>query len=414
MTAVERISNITTHCTILEELYLSGPRNAAFNELERVSLDLYGTVLAFASRTHAYYGKSTVRRVVGSILGGPSKWADDFQSTTDSLRIELDRRVQVLHAQEQRQLARSQDDKFAQLFVLLERSKEPVAAIQGQLVTITDDLKEEKRNNVLRWVSSIRYRLHQREAARRRIAGSGAWFLNSQNYRDWLSDQSSSWFWLHGLSGCGKTVLASIIIDDLITLFGSSDSPAIYFYCSRTTAEPERESPIEALRSLIRQLAETTDPPRISKTLLEKSKHADLTENSRDRSSLFMEDCVEILVEYSQAFSSVFIVIDALDECDPNEWLDLLTSLEELKTRSVCRMKILVTSREDVDIKEHFTSANVPSSRMTAHENTSDIVQFVKKTLDQVIESKKLLYGRVDDELRQLIETSISTQAEGM
>jgi DNA replication protein DnaC len=45
--------------------------------------------------------------------------------------------------------------------------------------------------------------------------GSGQWFLEGKAYSAWKKEDNS-FLWLYGIPGCGKTILSSIIIEDLL------------------------------------------------------------------------------------------------------------------------------------------------------------------------------------------------------
>lgn len=62
------------------------------------------------------------------------------------------------------------------------------------------------------------------ESDRHRIpspaSNSCDWFLQEPHYQSWKGEQKSSFLWLSGRSGCGKSVLASFLIEEL----GGEDS----------------------------------------------------------------------------------------------------------------------------------------------------------------------------------------------
>lgn len=57
---------------------------------------------------------------------------------------------------------------------------------------------QSKESLVLQWD-------HQ-QAKQKRVGKTGQWFLGSDQFQSWLLEPNS-FLWLHGIAGCGKTVL---------------------------------------------------------------------------------------------------------------------------------------------------------------------------------------------------------------
>lgn len=65
---------------------------------------------------------------------------------------------------------------------------------------------QEEREKILEWLS-ITYSVSNYEAARRKhVARTGNWFLKSIAFKSWKTDPDS-FLWIHGIAGCGKTIL---------------------------------------------------------------------------------------------------------------------------------------------------------------------------------------------------------------
>lgn len=77
------------------------------------------------------------------------------------------------------------------------------------------------------------------------------------------------------------------------------------------------------------------------------------------------------------------IVIDALDECDPNTRDELLQVLQTVLSESTSLVKIFVSSRDDGDIKcqlEEYPNLTISSSN-----NFSDIRAFVTFETEKLV-----------------------------
>ncbi|CAG7985724.1 unnamed protein product [Penicillium nalgiovense] len=91
---------------------------------------------------------------------------------------------------------------------------------------------EEARQEVLDWLSRQNYATQQSDFLGRREQGTGQWFLDSSEFKDWISGSKQTLF-CPGIPGAGKTILASIVIDELYDRFGSGGEVAIaYLYCN--------------------------------------------------------------------------------------------------------------------------------------------------------------------------------------
>ena len=106
------------------------------------------------------------------------------------------------------------------------------------------------------------------------------------------------------------------------------------------------------------------------------------------------------------------IIIDALDECDPLRIPELLNTLDRIIQESASLVKIFVSSRDDNDIICRLTlSLNVS---IRADDNGEDIKHFVDSEVDKSIRHKRLLSGKVSEELRSRIEITLKRGAQGM
>ena len=127
-------------------------------------------------------------------------------------------------------------------------------------------------------------------------------------------------------------------------------SPIAFFYCSRSTAEPERGKPIEIMNAILRQLASSKVnvpiKPPVAREYMTRKKKAD--QDCSELRKLSLEDCTQLILELTKS-SPATIIIDALDECD-DVASDILEALDVIVQNSAELVKILVSSRDDVDI----------------------------------------------------------------
>lgn len=127
--------------------------------------------------------------------------------------------------------------------------------------------------------------------------------------------------------------------------------------------------------------------------------------------SLVFQESLDLIISLTDTYTQTFIVIDALDECDPQNRRKFLDSLQTIiKTSRL--VKIFVSSRDDNDIVCRLDG--VPNLWIEARDNAGDIRRFVQKEISRCIKSKDLLNGKVTEELERKIIMSLTNRAQGM
>lgn len=86
--------------------------------------------------------------------------------------------------------------------------------------------------------------------------------------------------------------------------------------------------------------------------------------------SLAFKESLDLIISLADTYTQISIVIDALDECDPQERRKFLDSLQTIiKTSRL--VKIFVSSRDDDDIIRRLDG--VPNLWIEARDNEDDI-----------------------------------------
>ncbi|KAF1828738.1 hypothetical protein BDW02DRAFT_206603 [Decorospora gaudefroyi] len=112
--------------------------------------------------------------------------------------------------------------------------------------------------DILRWLTSYDHASKHHDIFSKRQEGTGTWFLESEEYRDWLSKSGSQKILCTGVPRAGKTTLTSIVIDDLQRRCHADRSVAVaYIYCDYKTRDEQTAELM--LSSLLRQLVERQD-----------------------------------------------------------------------------------------------------------------------------------------------------------
>jgi hypothetical protein len=109
----------------------------------------------------------------------------------------------------------------------------------------------------------------------------------------------------------GKTILTSIVVDDLYNRFHNDATVGIaYVYCN--FRQQDKQKVDHLLASLLKQLAESQPSlPASVRDLYDRHK-AKRTQPSLDEISRVLQSVAAI-------YSRVFLIIDALDECQASD-----------------------------------------------------------------------------------------------
>lgn len=126
-----------------------------------------------------------------------------------------------------------------------------------------------------------------------------------------------------------------------------------------------------------------------------------------------LEESVELINNLRDHYPTTTIVIDALDECDPERRGDFLEALESILKNSTNLVKIFISSRDDKDIVDHLR--NYPNLSISSDKNTQDIQIFTLAEVDRLVKVGRLLRDSLDKEgLKKLITEKIMDGAGGM
>ena len=178
---------------------------------------------------------------------------------------------------------------------------------RDSLVKLVQHQDDQERQAILDWLSPVNYATQQNDFIGRRQEGTGRWLLNSDEFQAWLNQTKQTLF-CPGIPGAGKTMIASIVVDYLWTEFQNDANIGIaYLYCNYQQRQEQKAE--DLLLSLLKQLAQE-----------QFSVHADVKNlykcHRTKRTRPSFDGIVKVLHSTIQLYSRVFIIIDALDECN--------------------------------------------------------------------------------------------------
>lgn len=217
-----------------------------------------------------------------------------------------------------------------------------------------DDLhmsdKQRRKSQIADWFASSSFAEQQSDLLARRHAGTATWFLQSPQYTDWWQGSNATLF-CPGIPGSGKTIIVATVVDDLRRRFNQQTGVLIaYLYCNFRRSSQQTLGYM--LATLVRQLfQERTDTPKLVEELHRKH------EGQKTRPSI--DELRTLLCDLVQGYTTVFFVVDALDECTTTDRSrdKLLNELFNLQMQLRGNVNLLCTSRPIPDVTNRFQSA---------------------------------------------------------
>ncbi|KAJ7578114.1 hypothetical protein C8J56DRAFT_869025, partial [Mycena floridula] len=244
------------------------------------------------------------------------------------------------------------------------------------------------------WISTLDFEQIQRDTLSKQVSGTCSWFIEEARFQSWVNGEIK-FLWCPGNPGVGKTILASSIIDHLQRSVMRMNIGVVYLYCDY--AQRTNQTTTELLGSILKQLVH--NQRAISKQLIS------LHEASRNtRPSL--SDLQRALEAQVAVYSSVYIVVDALDECSDIDatretFMDALQSLP-------ATVHLLVTSRDIFSIAQQFLG----KPRIEVRARDEDLRTYIKGRLVSESRIARLLKG--DAEFQEEIISQVISKAAGM
>ena len=254
----------------------------------------------------------------------------------------------------------------------------------------------QERLTILDWLSPVDFAAEQQDFLSWREPGTGQWLLDSAEHQTWLNTKGGTLF-CPGIPGAGKTVLAALTIDDLFTRFDQVPDVGLAFvYCNfRRHAE---QKAYDLLASLLKQLSSPKSPlPEAVKALYERHRER--------RTRPTFEEVSNALESITASYSRVFIVIDALDECQASDNCRTRFLAEVFKLREKSGANVFATSRFIPEIIGQFKGSPLLEIRASPE----DVERYVKS---HVLQLRPFVQRSI--KLQEEITTAISEAVDGM
>ncbi|KAF2175608.1 ankyrin [Zopfia rhizophila CBS 207.26] len=200
-------------------------------------------------------------------------------------------------------------------------------------------------SKVAHWLTPVNFFAQQSDIIARRENSTGSWFLNSEEYKKWVGGREQTLF-CPGRPGAGKTMMSSIVVDDLWKTFGNNDRIGITcLFCSYKRQNEQRLA--DLLAALLKQLVQERPVLPGAVEILHRTHTGTNTRPSSD-------ELLEALRSVVESYSRVFIILDALDECINTDKTRECLSHEIFKLQKQTGISLFATSRIIPAIMKEF------------------------------------------------------------
>lgn len=214
-----------------------------------------------------------------------------------------------------------------------------------------------------------------------REPGTCEWIPRHAQFEAWLTAEASAILWLSGDPGCGKSVAASFLVDFLE--YSQPSSLTTYFFFKDDSVR--QASAVSALCAVLHQIF--TNPGRES--LVEHGMQTYRANGSGTFTQMVcLWDTLSSVLSDRQC-GTVFLILDAMDECKPEERQPLIEFLTELCRRnssasSNVQLKVSITSRPYAAVQRAFKSFQTID--ICAEDSIDSIDEDVKAVIDTRID----------------------------
>ncbi|RYC65501.1 hypothetical protein CHU98_g688 [Xylaria longipes] len=398
--SLENLASIVAQCHIIESVYIGGRESKTpglTNQLTESIVNLYAAILQYLADIIQYFARSTWKRILKSI--GQSQ--TDFQAKYLPVERALENfgriagithgatlihgldLIESIHKQLKHRNVRDESEP-EWLKPAIEQLRQPIVRVDTRLQNVEDSMRERDREKILGAISNMPHGTHHKQASEGLVEGSGVWFLEKLNFKEWRTSSSPSVLWLHGIPGSGKTKLTSLVIRELWDY-----ENVAYFYCMRNPAEPQRAQCNRILGSLVRQLASVSSTQRILRPVAKCYEDAIKRGENPNDLQLTTDESVNVLLQLFDEYPAVTLVLDALDEVNEGGRQELLDALNNLIQQSTSVVQIFISSRSNYDIALSLDGA--PNIYIGADDNAEDISTFMFRWVDLQIQSLRPL-----------------------
>ncbi|RPB18347.1 hypothetical protein L211DRAFT_763531, partial [Terfezia boudieri ATCC MYA-4762] len=238
-----------------------------------------------------------------------------------------------------------------------------------------------------------------------RTKNAAAWLLGLESFRKWrdsnITEEGGHVFCCYGIPGAGKTVISSVVIDELYSQFHKY--PKIGIACLYADYKDQNNQIlVHILGSFLRQLL-TTAQKNIPKKLIER-----LVNIKRQDRKVATEDILALLKIRLQQLKRAFICIDAVDELEPKVQQQLLDVLKELGT-NYNNTRFFITGRDHIENEVKKRLQGMRQHKIVISATRQDMEEFLRQQIRDDLNTDAM-----DEILQKDIIDTIIRKSQGM
>ena len=212
---------------------------------------------------------------------------------------------------------------------------------------------------------------------------------------------SSNLYSCHGIPGCGKTILASTIVDELCSSEAVHGHRVVYYYCDYVDQRTLQTNRI--IGTLLRQFFVDDHIPKEIEARIPLG-------YGEGGQTLEVNELIDLLCLALKLSGPTFIVLDGLDECDKEPRQQIITLLNRLSELDGLIAKPLILCRDEDQLLRSLQW--IPQIRITPSALESDIESFVTGSVRTKLQSGELKIR--NPSLENEIITELISKAHGM
>ncbi|KKP07655.1 hypothetical protein THAR02_00191 [Trichoderma harzianum] len=245
-----------------------------------------------------------------------------------------------------------------------------VSKVGADVAQIVSSIERDEDLKIFDWLTPRDFSRQQNKYIRTHQEGTGQWLLDSDKFMTWVRTDKQTLF-CPGMPGAGKTILTAIVVDHLTSRFAHDPSVGIaYIYFNFWQQEDQKEEDLFA--SLLKQLVRGQSPvPASVKDVYDHHKGKG-TRPSSDKILRVLKSVIRV------SYKRVFIIIDALDECQASDNCRM-RFIEGLLGLQQCGASIFATSRSIPEVMDKFDD----STRLEIRASDDDICRYVGAQISQ-------------------------------
>jgi ankyrin repeat domain-containing protein 50 len=257
-------------------------------------------------------------------------------------------------------------------------------ALQVQLIGTVEDGQESIKASVAlirgtqesqelrKWLKAPDPSSDYHELCKKRRAATGNWLVKGSAFQSWLS-KPNHFLWLKGFAGCGKSVLSSTVFQHVFRHRRSNPRIAITLFYFRFN-DASKQGTSNLIRCLLQQLCNQSPECQAQ---LERLRERYIS--TWPHPSVLL-DTLRYMLEW---FDDVYVVLDALDETPRGPERDeLLDMLSEIREWALPGLHLLVTSRDEPDIRQAMNVSLEDDISMKNSGVDRDIADFIAAELE--------------------------------